>query len=239
MNLYVLPNLLTTGNLFFGFYSIVCTLQGNYSKAAWVLFIAMLMDILDGRVARITNTTSMFGVNYDSLADLVSFGIAPSLLTYRWAFEGLGRIGWLVAFLFVACGALRLARFNVLVTKEKTKDFLGFPIPAAAGLMASYYLFVSDKLVGLCPKSVIVGGALLLMISASLLMVSKFSYFALKGGLRGRGSFTVVLAFVLVIFVIASDPHLFIFLSFLGYFLSGVGRALVFRRSVSAVEADG
>lgn len=220
INLYVLPNLLTTGNLFFGFYSIVCTLRGDFTKAAWVIFIAMLMDILDGRIARITNTTSMFGLNYDSLADLVSFGMAPSLLIYEWALSGAGRVGWLIAFLFVACGALRLARFNVLVTKEKSNDFLGFPIPAAAGLMASYYLFADRKLGWLQHKFVVLGAGIL-MVSASLLMVSKFRYFAMKGGASKRGSYTMLVAFILAVFVVASDPHLFYIFGLFCIFLIG------------------
>ncbi len=223
--MYLLPNLFTTGNIFFGFFSIVSTLKGEYEKAAWVLFIAMLMDVLDGRVARMTNTTSMFGVNYDSLADLVSFGVAPSLLIYKWALMPFGRVGWLVAFLFIACGALRLARFNVMVGKETSKDFTGLPIPAAAGLMASYYLFASDKL-GFLNFKVVAIIATFLMFSASLLMVSRFRYVALKSGGSRKSSFALVFASVLMVFVVASDPQLFMFLIFLGYYLSGFLQAL-------------
>ncbi len=221
MRLYILPNLLTTGNLFFGFYSIIASIKGRYEVAAWVLFLAMFMDILDGRVARITNTTSDFGLNYDSLADLVSFGVAPALLTYRWALEPFGRVGWLVAFLFVACGALRLARFNVMVGKDDGGGFLGFPIPAASGLMASYYLFATDKL-SFLPQRMLAILAALLMVAAALLMVSRFRYIAFKGGLSRKGSFALVLASVLFVFVVASDPRLFAFLLFFLYFLSGV-----------------
>ncbi len=220
MRLYILPNLFTTGNLFFGFYSLVASLKGEYEKAAWILFIAMFMDILDGRVARITNTTSDFGINYDSLADLVSFGVAPSILVYKWVLEPFGRIGWLIAFLFVACGALRLARFNVMASNEKTKDFVGFPIPAAAGLMASYHIFATHMLSSL-PYKLLAIVAAFFMFTASLLMVSRVKYAAFKGELSKKGSFAVVLASVLAVFVIASEPYLFIFLIFFGYYLSG------------------
>ncbi len=231
MRLYLLPNLLTTGNLFFGFYSIVSTVNGDYERAAWVIFLSMLMDILDGRVARITNTTSLFGVNYDSLADLVSFGVAPSLLIYKWALMPMGRVGWLVAFLFIACGALRLARFNVMVTSSSSKEFVGLPIPAAAGLLASYYLFVSKGLL-LKDMRVCAFLAAFFMFTASLLMVSKFSYLALKGGLSSRASFALMICFVLALFVVASYPSLFLFLVFFLYYLSGP--ALYLRRGLSS-----
>ncbi len=235
MRLYLLPNLLTTGNLFFGFYSIVSTIRGDFERAAWAVFLSMLMDILDGRVARITRTTSDFGLNYDSLADLVSFGVAPALLVYRWTLLPFGRVGWLLAFLFIACGALRLARFNVTVTTQKGGDFTGLPIPAAAGLMASFYLLVSDKL-SFLPVRIVALVAGLLMLTASLLMVSRFRYVAMKGGLSRRASFAMVLGSVLLLFVVASDPHLFLFLGFFGYYLSGP--VLSIRRGEAVITGE-
>ena len=138
---YLLPNLLTTGGLFAGFYSIVATMNGNYLVAGWFVLIAAVFDGLDGKVARMTNTTSKFGVEYDSLADLVAFGVAPGLMMYAWALKPFGKLGWLAAFLYVVCGALRLARFNVQITTVESKRFVGLPIPAAAGMAASLVIF--------------------------------------------------------------------------------------------------
>ena len=129
---YILPNLVTTGSLFAGFYGIVATMNGNYNLAAWFILISAIFDGLDGKVARLTGTTSRFGVEYDSLADLVAFGVAPGLLMYAWALKPFGKLGWLAAFLYVVCGALRLARFNVQVDTVESKRFVGLPIPAAA-----------------------------------------------------------------------------------------------------------
>ena len=142
---YILPNLFTTGTLFAGYYSIVSAMNGQYEKAAWFILIATVFDGLDGQVARMTNTTSRFGVEYDSLADLVAFGVAPGLLMYSWALTTFGKLGWLAAFLYVVCGALRLARFNVQVETVESKRFVGLPIPSAAWMVAScgllfYYL---------------------------------------------------------------------------------------------------
>lgn len=142
---YILPNLLTTGNLFFGFFSIVKSLQGNFVWAGSAILLAAVFDMLDGRVARMTNSTSEFGVQYDSLCDLVSFGLAPAFLTYQFGLDGLGRIGWIICFLFLACGALRLARFNVQsAIGNSNGDFTGVPIPMAAAVIATYVLAVMD-----------------------------------------------------------------------------------------------
>lgn len=136
---YILPNLLTTGNLYFGFFSIVKSIHGDYSWASVAIFLAAIFDVLDGRVARLTNSNSEFGVQYDSLCDLVSFGLAPAFLMYQFALNGEGRVGWIFCFIFVACGALRLARFNVQTSiGQNSGDFTGLPIPMAAGLIASF-----------------------------------------------------------------------------------------------------
>jgi CDP-diacylglycerol--serine O-phosphatidyltransferase len=137
---YLLPNLLTSASLFGGFYSIVASLDGNYQIAAMAIFVSAVFDLLDGRIARLTGTTSKFGVEYDSLSDLVAFGLAPGILIFTWALRGFGRYGWLAAFLYVACATLRLARFNVQITTVESKRFNGLPVPAAALFVASTVL---------------------------------------------------------------------------------------------------
>lgn len=142
---YILPNLLTTGNLFFGFFSIIKAMQGDFAWASVAILIATIFDILDGRVARLTHGSSEFGVQYDSLCDLVSFGLAPAFLMYQFVLHELGRFGWSVSFIFLACGALRLARFNVLSSIGKANDdFTGLPIPMAAGVVACFVSLVTD-----------------------------------------------------------------------------------------------
>lgn len=136
---YVLPNLITTGNLFFGFFSVIKCLQGDFKWAASAILLSAVFDVLDGRVARLTGGTSEFGVQYDSLCDLISFGLAPAFLMYEFGLSGSGRIGWIFCFLFLACGALRLARFNVQSSIGKVSgDFIGLPIPMAAAVVACY-----------------------------------------------------------------------------------------------------
>ncbi len=142
---YILPNLLTTGNLFFGFFSIVKSLQGDFKWAASAILLAAIFDVLDGRVARLTGGTSDFGVQYDSLCDMVSFGVAPSFLMYQFALHDFGRVGWVICFLFMACGSLRLARFNVQSSIGKASgDFTGLPIPMAAGVIATFVALFVD-----------------------------------------------------------------------------------------------
>ena len=142
---YILPNLITTGNLFFGFFSIIKSLNGQFGWAAGAIFLAAIFDVLDGRVARLTKGTSEFGVQYDSLCDCVSFGVAPAFLMYQYGLVNLGRIGWVACFVFMACGTLRLARFNVLSAIGKASgDFTGLPIPMAAIAVASFVSFMVD-----------------------------------------------------------------------------------------------
>ena len=174
---YLLPNLFTTGTLFAGFYGIISTMNGGYYVAAWFILVSAIFDVLDGKVARLTGTTSRFGVEYDSLADLVAFGVAPGLLMYSWALKPFGKLGWLAAFLYVVCGALRLARFNVQVDTVESKRFLGLPIPAAASMVAScvllfYHLGGSGSI-----RKVSV---LILIYVLALLMVSNVRYYSFK-----------------------------------------------------------
>ncbi|MES2745838.1 MAG: CDP-diacylglycerol--serine O-phosphatidyltransferase, partial [Bdellovibrionota bacterium] len=143
--IYILPNLITTGNLFFGFFSIVKSLQGDFAWAAMAIVLAAIFDVLDGRVARMTNTQSEFGVQYDSLCDLISFGLAPALLMHQAGLKDAGRLGWIICFMFLAAGALRLARFNVQSSIGKASgDFTGLPIPMAAGVIATFVAFWQD-----------------------------------------------------------------------------------------------
>jgi len=188
--IYLLPNLFTTGGLFAGFFAIIAASQGRFTAACVAIFIAAILDGIDGRVARLTNTQTEFGVQYDSLADLISFGMAPALVMYYWALvtfklDGvtLGRVGWLAAFLYAACAALRLARFNAQVGSVDKRWFIGLASPAAAGLMASF--------VWCCDALGWSGGqlrwlALVVTVSAALLMVSRLRYNSFKGGSGAR-----------------------------------------------------
>ncbi len=216
---YLLPNLFTTGTLFAGFYSIVATTKGDYQIAAWFILVAAIFDALDGKIARITGTTSQFGVEYDSLADLAAFGVAPGLLMYAWALTGFGKLGWLAGFLYVVCGALRLARFNVQVNTVESKRFVGLPIPAAAGMVAScVLLFYRLGGSGTIKKVSIV----VLIYVLACLMVSNVRYFSLKDPeLFKRQPFGFLVLAILMIIVIIAEPAIMLFtLAFL-YMLSG------------------
>ena len=214
----ILPSLFTTGNLFLGFWAIVRTLHGQYAEAAPLIFWAILLDVLDGRIARMTGTESEFGAELDSLADVVSFGVAPALLAYSWGFATLPRVGWLVAFLFVVCGALRLARFNVQKTVVDGRYFVGLPIPAAAAPVAA---LVNVSPAGVDDKvQAVVWLALLIVIS--FLMVSTFRYSSFKKfDLKSRRSYVNVvgIAVLLVVFMMHTDWSLLILATL--FWLSG------------------
>lgn len=217
--IYLLPNLFTTAGIFAGFFAIVAGMHNHYDTAAIALFIAMIMDFLDGRVARLTNTQSDFGKEYDSLSDMVSFGLTPALLVYKWALEGLGTLGWLVAFLFVAAVALRLARFNTQVTKVDKKYFQGLSCTASAGVVASMVWFG-----GFLPKEGIfyqsVVAAVIFILA--MLMVSNIRYHSFKDfDPRGRITFMMLLVVVLLFAGIALDPPTVLFIIFGLYALSG------------------
>src|SRR5688572_5650888 len=202
--IYLLPNLLTTGGLFAGYYAILAAASGNFENACIAVLVAAVFDGLDGRVARLTGTTSEFGVQYDSLSDLVSFGMAPSLVMYHWALSGfradsplLAKVGWAAAFLYAACAALRLARFNTQVGSTDKRWFIGLASPAAAGLMVSFvWAMNSFGFAGPGLRWVALG----VTVAAGLLMVSRFKYFSGKGAPRSdRVPFVVPLAIVLLI----------------------------------------
>lgn len=217
--IYLLPNLLTTAGLFSGFYAVVSSMNGQFISAAIAIFIAMIFDGLDGRVARITNTQSEFGAEYDSMADMVSFGIAPGLVAYNWALSDLGKFGWLAAFVFVAGAALRLARFNTQVGIADKRYFQGLASPAAAGIIASIVWVGSEyELQGHnfgWPMGIIT-------ILSGLLMVSNFRYNSFKDvDWKGKVNFLVVLIIVLVFVIVASSPAELLAAIFILYACSG------------------
>jgi CDP-diacylglycerol--serine O-phosphatidyltransferase len=217
--IYLLPNLLTTAGLFFGFFAIVSSMKGHYESAAIAIFIAMVFDGLDGRVARMTNTQSEFGAEYDSMADMVSFGIAPGLVAYNWALADFGKFGWLAAFVFVASAALRLARFNTQVGVADKRYFQGLASPAAAGVIASLvWVGSSYEIVGM-DYGYVVG---VITIITGLLMVSNFRYSSFKDvDWKGKVNFIVVLLIVLAFIILASSPENVLLLIFVIYAFSG------------------
>lgn len=224
--IYLLPNALTTASLFSGFYAIVAAANGLFDNAAVAVFVSMILDGLDGRVARMTNTQSKFGEEYDSLADMVAFGVAPGLVAFFWSLNGLGKFGWVITFIYVAGAALRLARFNTQIGSVDKKYFVGLPSPSAAacvaGLVWCFHAF--DNAAWLTALSVLVVGG------TGVLMVSNIFYRSFKDlDLRGRVPFAAILLFVLVLIVIAIDPATVLFTGFLVYALSGPVRTL-FRR---------
>jgi len=217
--IYLLPNLFTTAALFAGFYAIVAAMQSQFESAAMAIFIAMLLDGLDGRVARLTNTQTDFGAEYDSLSDMVSFGLAPSLVVYQWALSDMGKLGWLAAFIYTAGAALRLARFNTQVGTADKRYFQGLASPAAAAIVAG--LVWSGETYGWSGKSV-AAIAFALTILSGVLMVSNVRYHSFKGfNLRERVPFVALLVFVLIIVLISVDPPLVLFGIFLIYAGSG------------------
>ncbi|OGT37540.1 MAG: CDP-diacylglycerol--serine O-phosphatidyltransferase [Gammaproteobacteria bacterium RIFCSPHIGHO2_12_FULL_37_14] len=215
--IYLLPNLLTTAALFAGFYSIVAAMKGYFETAAIAIFVGMIADGLDGRVARLTNTQTAFGAQYDSLSDMVAFGIAPALIIYSWSLSYLGKLGWLAVFLYAAATALRLARFNIQVT-DKTY-FQGLPCPPAAGLVASIIWmgagFQMEGSLFAVPIS-----ALIIVIAA--LMVSTIRYYSFKHiDFKGRVPFITVVVAVFIIAAVALEPPAMLFSVFLLYIISG------------------
>ena len=217
--IYLLPNLFTTGCLFSGFYAVVAAMGGRYEAAVIAVFIAMILDGLDGRVARLTNTQTDFGAQYDSLADMVSFGIAPSLVMYAWSLNQLGKLGWLGAFIYAAAAALRLARFNTQVGVADKRYFQGLASPAAAAaVMGGVWVAVDYGAQG----ADLVYGAFALTVACGILMVSNVRYRSFKDlDLKGKVPFVALLVVVLVFVFISIDPPQVLFCIFFLYALSG------------------
>ncbi|AZZ95590.1 CDP-diacylglycerol--serine O-phosphatidyltransferase [Hahella sp. KA22] len=220
---YLLPNLFTTGSLFSGFYAIVAAMHGNFENAAIAIFICMILDGLDGRVARLTNTQSAFGAEYDSLADMVAFGVAPALVAFTWTLSDLGKIGWVAAFIYVAGAALRLARFNTQIGSVDKKYFVGLPSPSAAAVVAGtvWTLHTLEHSIWLSY------GAVLIVAGAGVLMVSNILFYSFKEfDLKGRVPFVAILVVVLIYAVIATAPAQVLLGGFLLYTVSGPFQAL-------------
>jgi len=225
---YLLPNLITTAGLFAGFYSIIASFHADFLAAAIAILVANVFDVLDGRIARLTHTTTRFGIEYDSLSDLIAFGVAPGILVYRWALEPWGTWGWLAASLYVACGALRLARFNVQYETAEKRHFIGLPIPAAAELIAAiilvYYYFGGR---GETEKHF-----MLLLVTYALagLMVSNIKYFSFKEtDLYKRQPFWILIAIIVLLKLFIAEPQIMLFLTFFLYAASGPFRWAVVR----------
>lgn len=217
--IYLLPNLFTTGALFAGFYAIVQAMNGAYEQAAVAVFVAMVLDGLDGRVARMTKTQSAFGAEYDSLSDMVSFGAAPALIVYEWALRGMGKFGWMAAFLYCAGAALRLARFNTTLEVVDKRYFQGLPSPAAAALVAGFIWVMGD--LGVAGPNV-AWLAAPLTIFAGVTMVTSVKFYSFKDiNLRKSVPFVVVAAFALALALVSSYPPGWLFGFFLVYALSG------------------
>ncbi len=235
--IYVLPNLFTTASLFMGFYSMVASLEGRFVEAALAILASLVFDGLDGKVARATGTTSRFGVEYDSLADLVAFGVAPAVLMYRWALEPFGRLGWLAAFLYVACGALRLARFNVQVEDVGTKHFVGLPIPAAASMLSTTVLLAGE----LGYKQPVDFWPLVALVFAlSFLMVSNVHYLSFKElGLARLKSFNWLVALTLFFVLVAVQPQVMGFALLALYVLLGpLGARIMAHKRAASEETE-
>ncbi|NYS61829.1 CDP-diacylglycerol--serine O-phosphatidyltransferase [Vreelandella salicampi] len=217
--IYLLPNLFTTSALFSGFFAVVAGINGDFTAAAVAIFIAMVLDGLDGRVARMTNTQSAFGAEYDSLADMISFGMAPALVAFTWILQDIGKTGWVVAFLYVACAALRLARFNVQIGSVDKKWFIGLPSPSAAALVAAsvwtFHSFDADAF----------GFKLLMLVvvaATGVLMVSNIRYYSFKDlDFKKPVPFVVLLAVVLGFVMISVEPSVMLLLLFGAYVCSG------------------
>ncbi len=214
-----MPNLFTTASLFCGFYSIIASLKEHFVPASIIILVAVVFDGLDGRIARFTNTTSKFGAEYDSLSDVIAFGVAPSFLAYNWAMSFYGKWGWLAAFLFVLCGALRLARYNIQIGIIESKVFNGLPIPAAASVVATTVIFFDYAGV----EGKFHDPSMLFFVTVlSILMVSNIKYYSFKDlKLLARKPFMTFFSLILLLIIVLAIPEIVAFVAMLGYALSG------------------
>ncbi len=233
--IYLLPNIITLSSMFSGFYSIVASFNSDYERAAWAILIASIFDVLDGWVARMTHTTSKFGIEIDSLSDAISFGVAPGVLVYSWSLQSFGKIGWLASFFMVACAALRLARFNIQMGSTEKKHFTGLPSPAAALMIATTVLAYQEildilrqlKLEALADMLSLDYWVLVLTFVVAGLMVSNITYHSLKeANLKERRPFGLLVVIVAILAVVAYHPALVLFLISLVYVVVGIGEAL-------------
>jgi CDP-diacylglycerol--serine O-phosphatidyltransferase len=217
--IYILPNLFTTASLFCGFYSIIASLKEQFVPASIIILVAVVFDGLDGRIARFTNTTSKFGAEYDSLSDVIAFGVAPSFLAYNWAMSFYGKWGWLAAFLFVLCGALRLARYNIQIGIIESKVFNGLPIPAAASVVATTVIFFDYAGV----EGKFHDPSMLFFVTVlSILMVSNIKYYSFKDlKLLARKPFMTFFSVILLLIIVLAIPEIVAFVALLGYAISG------------------
>ena len=234
--IYLLPNLFTTAALFAGFYAIVQAMNTRFDQAAVAIFIAMVLDSLDGRVARLTRTQSAFGAEYDSLSDMVSFGVAPALVVYEWALKGMGKLGWIAAFVYVAGAALRLARFNTMLEVADKRWFTGLPSPSAAALVAGFVWIIDDYAID-------PGGlrwwAWAVTLFAGLTMVSNVKYYSFKAiNLKRSVPFVAAFVIVLAVALLSYQPAIVLFAAFVAYGLSGyIGSAwMTWRRRRADVQ---
>lgn len=218
--IYILPNTLTLCGMLMGFYAILSALKGNYLHAAWAIVIATVFDGLDGWVARLTHSTTRFGIELDSLSDLVAFGVAPSVMIYKWALIDFGRVGWAASFLFLACGALRLARYNVQMGSTESKSFTGMPIPGAALIISTLVIFwyqLWDK----GPENNIL--ILFLTVFIAVLMVSTLRFHGAKElNFSKRKPFWILVAIVVILTIIIIHPPISLFLFAMLYLISGI-----------------
>jgi CDP-diacylglycerol---serine O-phosphatidyltransferase len=218
--IYILPNTLTLCGMFMGFYSILSSLTGSYIHASWAIIIAVIFDGLDGWVARLTHSTTRFGIELDSLSDLVAFGVAPAVMLYTWTLAPFGRIGWAIAFLFMACGALRLARYNVQMGSTESKSFTGMPIPAAATIIATLVIFYHEIWETIPVKNYYI---LLLIFILAVLMVSTLRFHGAKElDFSKRKPFWLLVAIVVVFTLIVIHPPIALFMFAMIYLFGGI-----------------
>jgi CDP-diacylglycerol--serine O-phosphatidyltransferase len=218
--IYILPNTLTLCGMFLGFYSILAAIKGNYINAAWAIMIAIVFDGLDGWVARLTHSTTRFGIELDSLSDLVAFGVAPAVMLYKWSLIPFGRVGWAAAFLFVACGALRLARYNVQMGSKESKSFTGMPIPGAAAIVATLVIFYHEICDTVPVKNYFI---LLFTLFLSGLMVSTLRFHGLKElDFSKKKPFWILVAIVLVLAILIIHTEIALFVFSMIYLIGGI-----------------
>jgi len=229
--IHILPSLFTTGNVFCGFYAFVSVLNEKFYYAAWAIAIGMIFDGLDGRIARLTKTTSAFGEQYDSLADIITFGMAPAFLAYSWVLKPFGRLGWMAAFLFLLCAALRLARFNVTKHEVRSQHFIGLPSPAAAVVVASIVIAFEDLFATRMNPLIMV----MVVYALAFLMVSNIKYPAFKQfDFKKRVVFSRFLFVILFIYVLATIPRVALFILGISYAVIGPIGFLIVNRKLKA-----